>query len=510
MKRKFSFILALCTLISAGCSVNEKQANTTADTSALTSSASSTSSSISSENGTTAKITTTSSETAASSESSASTASSAAEKTVDATAESAAAEPEREISSASPEMPEATFDEREDFSPEINFADIAAGDGMYAEEWIAEVPTADVAYDDSFSYASADGCDEYGGCIIIEEPYQPCARAGLLTGGEWNDNDNFDFWADLLGQRSDWARYSDDWRLYSLNRTKVHITDENGNAENVTVILSDDEKDIWTAVTDNTGTAYLFYSVDPKERQLPKHISVLQNGQSLGKFEFSGKSEAELVIKAETTPAKNLDLMFVIDTTGSMSDELSYLQAELTGVIDRVTSDQQVTVRLCTEFYRDYTDDYTVRSGVFNFKISNEIQFLNDQYASGGGDYPEAVVEALETAIRNQNWDSSATQLMFLVLDAPPHYTEENVAKLRELLADAAAKGIRIIPVAASGADEETEFLCRSFAVLTGGTYTFLTDDSGIGNSHLEPTVGYYQIEKLNDMLVRIIESYLE
>ncbi|MDE7233584.1 MAG: hypothetical protein K2N29_00810, partial [Ruminiclostridium sp.] len=60
-----------------------------------------------------------------------------------------------------------------------------------------------------------------------------------------------------------------------------------------------------------------------------------------------------------------------------------------------------------------------------------------------------------------------------------------------------------------SGVDTETEFLCRSFAAATGGTYTFLTDHSGIGGSHHEPTIGYYQVEKLNDMLVRIIEGYL-
>lgn len=507
MKRKLSFILALCTLISAGCSANETPSNTTSGTLISSTSAAS---------GTTAEIKTSSAgssstekTSAASSGTVASAASSADEKTSGTSAESAAAEPKRETSAAEI-RPETTFAEREEYSPDLNFADIIADHEIYAAERIEEASKYDAADADFFSIASADGFDECGGCIIIEEPYQPRARAGLLTGGEWNDNDNFDLWADLLGQRSDWAGFSDDWRLYSLNRTKVHITDENGDAKNVTVILSDDENDIWTAVTDNTGTAYLFYSVDPKERQRPKYISVLQNGQSLGEFDYNGKSETELVIKTETTPAKNLDLMFVIDTTGSMGDELSYLQAELTGVIDRVVSDQQVKVRLCTEFYRDHTDEYTVKSGAFSFNTSNEIQFLNEQYASGGGDYPEAVVEALEFAIRNHSWDNSATQLMFLVLDAPPHYTEENVAKLRELIADAAAKGIRIIPVAASGADEETEFLCRSFAVLTGGTYTFLTDDSGIGNSHLEPTVGYYQVEKLNDMLVRIIESYLK
>ena len=43
----------------------------------------------------------------------------------------------------------------------------------------------------------------------------------------------------------------------------------------------------------------------------------------------------------------------------------------------------------------------------------------------------------------------------------------------------------------------------------TGGTYTFLTDDSGVGGSHLEPTVGEYQVEQLNDLLVRLIEQYI-
>lgn len=506
MKRKLSYFLALCILVSAGCASNEKQINTAAETPA--------SSSESSTAGTTAKMTTTYSGTSGSvknaetsSETEISSTSTASEKSDDASAKSPAGETEKGTSAAAAASPETTFAETGDFSHDyINFADTVndVGDIYIAEDSIDEMPESDSYYYEA-SYDDADGC-----CILIPEPYQPQRRAGLLTGGEWNDNDNFTFWADLLGQRSGWTDFSTDWRLYSLNRTKVHVTDENGDAENVTVILSDDEKDIWTAVTDNTGTAYMFYSVDPKERQLPTHISVLQNGQSLGEFEYSGKSEAELVIKAETTPAKNLDLMFVVDTTGSMGDELSYLQAELTGVIERVVSDQQIKVRLCTEFYRDYGDNYTVKSGTFNFNISKEIEFLNEQYSSGGGDYPEAVVEALEAAIRNQDWDPKATQLMFLVLDAPPHYTDENVSKLRELLTDAAAKGIRIIPVAASGTDEETEFLCRSFAVLTGGTYTFLTDHSGIGNSHLEPTVGYYQVEKLNDMLVRIIESYLE
>lgn len=377
-----------------------------------------------------------------------------------------------------------------------------------------------LSYSESYSYydvAEADAiCGESCEPIRIEppcEPYEPKQqiqpRAGLLTGGEWNDNRNFDFWAELLGQRSGWTEMSNTWGLYTLNRIKVHVTDEKGDARNVTVTLEGDSDVIWTAVTDNTGTAYLFHSVNPTVKQLPKKLSVKQNGQILGEFEYNGKSEAELVINAETTPARNLDLMFVIDSTGSMGDELNYLQTELTGVIERIAGERQTAIRLCTEVYRDEVDEYIVKSSEFTFDIDAEIDFLDKQFAAGGGDYPEAVVEALEAAVYKQEWDSSATQLMFLVLDAPPHYTNDNITRLHKVTAEAAKKGIRIIPVAASGVDTDTEFLCRSLAVLTGGTYTFLTDHSGIGNSHLEPTVGYYQVEKLNEMLVRIIESYL-
>ena len=94
------------------------------------------------------------------------------------------------------------------------------------------------------------------------------------------------------------------------------------------------------------------------------------------------------------------------------------------------------------------------------------------------------------------------------VFDAPPHDTDEVAANLRMAVEAATAQGIRIIPIAASGVNEKTEAFLRSIAMLTGGTYTFLTDDSGVGNSHLEPTVGSYSVEALNDLIVRLVKEY--
>ena len=76
-------------------------------------------------------------------------------------------------------------------------------------------------------------------------------------------------------------------------------------------------------------------------------------------------------------------------------------------------------------------------------------------------------------------------------------------------MAAAAERGVRIVPLAASGVDKELEFLLRFTAIATGGTYTFLTNDSGIGGNHVEPTIGEYQVEILNDLLVRVISAAL-
>lgn len=69
-------------------------------------------------------------------------------------------------------------------------------------------------------------------------------------------------------------------------------------------------------------------------------------------------------------------------------------------------------------------------------------------------------------------------------------------------------QGIRIVPVASSGVDKETEFILRSFSILTNGTYIFLTDHRGIGNDHIEPTIGQYHVEYINNLLVKVIRRY--
>ena len=73
----------------------------------------------------------------------------------------------------------------------------------------------------------------------------------------------------------------------------------------------------------------------------------------------------------------------------------------------------------------------------------------------------------------------------------------------------AASKGIKIITVASSGIDKKTEYFFRSQSILTAGQYVYLTDHSGIGETHLEPTIKEeLPVEYLNACLSRLICGY--
>ena len=150
------------------------------------------------------------------------------------------------------------------------------------------------------------------------------------------------------------------------------------------------------------------------------------------------------------------------------------------------------------------------RANNFSTDLSVTTDFISKQSADGGGDYPEAVHKALEAGLQKLSWrDESSIRLAFMLLDAPPHHEDKIIADLQQLIPQYAKKGIRIIPIAASGVDKDTEFFLRFAAIATDGTYVFITNDSGVGNDHIAASVGEYQVEKLSDLIVRIINQYL-
>lgn len=326
---------------------------------------------------------------------------------------------------------------------------------------------------------------------------------GLLTGGEWRDNDHWSDWCALYTSRDDWSDYQDEWRIFKENRIVVHVISDGVPVEGASVYCDN----AVTAVTDNKGIAYVFY--DPED-SLGKSL-IVKSGDVTTECPFElDDATAVCDIAAEQHTDKILDLMIMCDSTGSMSDELAFLQSELADVIGRIKTDNgNIPVNISINFYRDNIDDYVVLDFPFTEDINIALENLNAQSAGGGGDYPEAVDTALNNAIVEHNWTETSTKIMFLVLDAPLHNDVQIVDRVNSLVEMAASQGIRIIPVAASGVDKSTEYLLRTIAFRTGGTYVFLTDDSGVGREHTEATVEAYNTGALNDLMVRIVNDYL-
>lgn len=360
----------------------------------------------------------------------------------------------------------------------------------------------DGMYDD-FSMHSKEGKDGQGGI-------QP--QGGLVTAGEWNDLDNWDFYQKTL-IKEPFKGFPDDWQMYTNHRIAVAITAKNKPAANATVTLFRNDTPIWTAKTDNLGRAELWVGAFQKEKELnPTLLRLKVNEQWVSTAAIS-ETQVNRIALDETLPSPTnlVQIAFMVDATGSMGDELEFLKMDLKKVINEVQkTNTQLKISTGTVFYRDEGDEYVVKHSPFTEDINQTTEFISQQRADGGGDFPEAVDKAL-VQLNQLQWQPEArTRIAFLVLDAPPHNKPAVISSIQYSVKTAAASGIKLIPVVASGIDKTTEFLMRFIAMYTNGTYVFITDHSGIGNKHLEPSVGEYQVEKLSDLMVRLIKKYSE
>ena len=339
-----------------------------------------------------------------------------------------------------------------------------------------------------------------------------------LTAAEWRDALNYDFWLSLFekdvpmqdmngeeytqnGIFSDYAIATRGLDTFEMHEVYVSCNDE--PVVGAKVSLLNESSVIFSAVTDSTGTAYVFGN--------GTHVEAV-SGQTNASAQID-EGVTQISLTDYAAYEDGIEIMFVVDTTGSMGDELSFLCNELAGIITRVSTALDCKISLGLLFYRDKGDDYVTKK--FNFVdvsssngLKTVVNNIKAQHSAGGGDYPEAVDTALAEAIEMSWTSNSKTKLLFHVLDAPYHDKQQNQSVFASAVKGAAEKGIRIIPVAASGLNILGQYTMRSAALLTGGTYTFLTDDSGIGNHHELPAVGEFTVEYLSDLMVRLIKGY--
>ena len=116
-----------------------------------------------------------------------------------------------------------------------------------------------------------------------------------------------------------------------------------------------------------------------------------------------------------------LDVVFVVDTTGSMDWVLNEARAHMVDIVDAVRLLVPVS-RFGVVAYRDYdAPGYVTRLQPLTFSLTKLSGFLAALDTAGGGDMPEAVVAGIEVGTTQAGWRLGARKVIILIGDAPPH-----------------------------------------------------------------------------------------
>jgi len=397
-------------------------------------------------------------------------------------------------------------------------ADGGSGDGGASDTDSAPASGGTVSgRGDSTATSESSSISSDSGTTIPSDIYPPEQfQAGTLTAADYDDQLNPHLYqryaSDYLqrvGGRLD-VPYID-----LSKRIALRVRDLAGNNYGgVKLTFSDGNNEILTLTTPASGKTYLYSDID----SLPETFSIRATGllgtaidQTISRTDAQASGVINITMPEDNTPASTnqadpvLDVMFVIDTTGSMGDELNYLKTELTPIINAIPYPRGL-VNVGLTFYRDLGDDYVVRSHGFTNDTGRAQQTLNNESYDGGGDYPEAMDQALHQAI-DANWQPDSKRILFLIADAPPH--SDKMRATWNAAEQARKKNIHIVPIAASGVAEDAEYLMRSMAAFTNSRYLFLTDDSGFGNPHAEPEIDCYVVTHLDNLMIRVMNSLI-
>jgi len=183
-----------------------------------------------------------------------------------------------------------------------------------------------------------------------------------------------------------------------------------------------------------------------------------------------------------------LDLIFTIDTTGSMWDDIAAVKTSATDIINQI--DVNIPdYRIAVVDYKDFPvspyggpSDYPYNDALaFSTDKSTIIAAIQGLSASGGADWRESVYSALmhaidATSLGGWRGEEHAAKIIILMCDAPPHdpepftdYTLSDVVTAAEN-----ADPVHIYPIQIGGTVEKMQELADQ----TGGS-VFTAENAG-------------------------------
>lgn len=354
-----------------------------------------------------------------------------------------------------------------------------------------------------------------------EKPFAPKngRQSGILTAGSFDDVEKFDDYLSFLRRNQQRAQQCRVPVQCASQQTVIVVTDAQGkpfgDARCVVrqAAASQDGRVLLNRSTGSDGRVMVLSDGTARHGQQaqPLRLQVFVPGQTeavIDEYRQAERCWSITLQDAQSTLPTQLDLALVVDTTGSMGDELEYLKTEIDNIVASVKRMfPNIDQRFALVTYRDNGDEYVCRTYDFTGSLSDFRRNLDAQSAQGGGDFPEAMDVALQSA-EQLTWRTARTaRVLFLVGDAPPHANKHS--QTMTAITGLSQQGVRIFPVGASGVEKTAEVILRTASLLSMGQYLFLTDHSGVGNPHATPDVPAFSVERLDRLMLRMIASEL-
>ena len=184
----------------------------------------------------------------------------------------------------------------------------------------------------------------------------------------------------------------------------------------------------------------------------------------------ASKPETTSIIQSELP---SIEVMFVLDTTGSMSGLIAAAKEKIWSIANTLASaDPAPEIKMGLVGYRDRGDAYiTTFTALFDDLDAVYTQLMRFQ-ADGGGDTPESVNQALYEAVTKTDWSDNVHtyRVVFLVGDAPPHIDYQNDIPYAKSCQMAAKRDI-IINTIQCGNMPQTTPIWREIAQMGEGQY---------------------------------------
>jgi len=340
--------------------------------------------------------------------------------------------------------------------------------------------------------------------------------ASGLKAGFADDNKQFNYFVDFL------RKYAPQVQHYPLpieERIILKVKDKDDKSiANAGITIYDGQQRLCGGKTYADGT-FLFF---PSEHApaLSRYRAVVACQQGREELTIDRQGPRELTVRfdrsrivAARTP---LDILFVMDTTGSMGEEINRLKNTIEIINLNLTSlSSRPLIRFGMVLYKDRGDAYVTRVIPLTEDLEKFRAELNRVQAGGGGDNPEDLQSALKDGIEKISWHPDAIRLCYIITDAAAHLDYGQTYTYVNAVHDAREMGLKMFTIGTGGLDISGEYLLRQISQYTYAKYIFLTyGERGEAEGGKEGSVSHhtganFQTDKLESIIIRFTKEEL-